>query len=391
MNLFFVFIFLIFSSILSIESQAQGFIPGPNLEYDFSQFDWEVFSDPENVQEHIDSRRQTLEYVGPAGIILGLNIGKLDLVRLELELDLYKEGIKRGLSDYEIQQAEEAIRRHWENIRDIEAQIRGYAGLGVARAGDLEATIQGLQLGAIDAAGDYRKDVWELYKGDHEVLFNMVEKTDKKLFSALDSNDEAYARMILPQVEEYTKKMGGLTQSYYNSLKSAYQQDKLNLGRDDIQILIDAHDNSFQIYKCFLKNFKNPEGEHQQALKGVIQDWHASQSFWGADSMIEAYKKGIESNPLFVASELHKFISAPEEVKGMIAKFYRNDILNNQEFINTENRYKLGARVDALIGLKYFGLLNNEEEDLFERAISAGIIEKVGKGNVYFGYNRPIP
>ena len=383
MRLFSAFVFLIFSS-LCFQAQAQGFIPGPNLEYDFNQFDWQAFSDKENVQKYIDFRRGTLEVV-PARITNVLNLGKADLIRLEQELELYKQGIKVGLFKSEIARAEEAIGRHWKNVNSLEAQIQMSAGL---KAFGEDVKFVPIQPNVVVKAEDYRRDVWELYKGDHEVLFNMVEKTDKNLFSTLNSNDEAYAKMILPQVEQYTKKMGGITQSYYDSLKSAYQ-DELPLGRDDVKILIDAYDDSFQIYKCFLKNFKNPVGEHQQALKVVIQEWYASQSFWGADSMIGAYKKGIESNPWAVASELHRFRPAPQEVRDMIAKFYRNDILNNEEFIKTEERRKLGARVDALIGLKYFGVINEEEQELFNKALEQGVIEAIG-GASFFGYSRPI-
>ena len=374
-KLFFVFIFF-FS--LVFQAQAQVLIPGSVFEYDFNQFDWSAFINEENIQKHIDFRNQSFKFFGPDSVITGLNLGKLDLVRLEQELRFYEQGLKAGLSSEEIQRAEEAIRLHRDNIFSIENTILdqgfklGFSGSNVA---DPE----------IQAHLDIVK---ELYKGDHEVLFNMVEKTDKKLFSALGSNDEAYAKLILPQVDQYTKKMGDITQSYYDSLKSAYQ-DELPLGRDDVKILIDAYDDSFQIYKCFLKNFKNPVGEHQQALKVVIQEWYASQSFWGADSMIGAYKKGIESNPWVVASELHRFRPAPQEVRDMIAKFYRNDILNNEEFIKTEERRKLGARVDALIGLKYFGVINEEEQELFNKALEQGVIEAIG-GASFFGYSRPI-
>ena len=44
----------------------------------------------------------------------------------------------------------------------------------------------------------------------------------------------------------------------------------------------------------------------------------------------------------------------------MISDFYKNDIIN--EFINTEESSKLGAREDALIGLNYLGLLSEQEK-----------------------------
>ena len=78
----------------------------------------------------------------------------------------------------------------------------------------------------------------------------------------------------------------------------------------------------------------------------------------------------------------------------MIADFYKNDIINNPEFQNTEESYKLGSRVDALVGLKYLGVLDEdeykEELKLFEKALKAGIIEEVDK-NSYFTFNDPLP
>ena len=373
MRLFVAFVFLIFSS-LSIESQAQGFIPGPVFEYDFNQFDWSAFSDTANVQKHIDFRNQGFHFFGAnTNTLDGLNLGKADLIRLEQELELYKRGIKTGLSSEEMQLAEETIQRHWENINNISAQIQGYAGLGAVEKRSIEN-----HMGA-----------WELYKGDHKVLFNMVEKTDQNLYNLLGNNDEAYAELILPQVEKYTKQMGKITQSYYDSLWSADQNQDLSVKNMDH--LIDTYSNSLQIYNCFKKNFKNPVGTHQIALMNTIESWYGQQSALGAKGLIEAYTKGIESNPWFVVSKLHRFTPAPQGVKAMIAEFYRKDILNNKDFISTDEQRKLGARVDALLGLKYLGLLNSEEQQLFDQAIKAGVIEKVGKGNSFSGSSRPLP
>ena len=381
MRLFSAFVFLIFS-FLCFQAQAQGFIPGPNLEYDFNQFDWQAFSDKENVQKYIDFRRGTLEVV-PARITNVLNLGKADLIRLEQELELYKRGIKTGLSSEEIQLAEEAIQRHWENINNISVQIQGYAELGAVEKIRIPLKKK------IESIEDFHMGAWELYKGDHKVLFNMVEKTDQNLYNLLGNNDEAYAELILPQVEKYTKQMGKITQSYYDSLWSATQNQ--DLSDKNMDHLIDTYSSSLQIYNCFKKNFKNPVKTHQIALMNTIESWYGQQSALGAKGLIEAYTKGIVSNPWFVVSKLHRFTPAPQGVKAMIAEFYRKDILNNKDFINTEDDYKLGARVDALVGLKYLGFLNSEEQQLFDQAIKAGVIEKVGKGNYFSGSSRPLP
>ena len=129
MRLFFILIFLFFSSAL-FQVQAQVLIPGSVFEYDFNQFDWQAFSAKKNIQKYIDFRNQRFHFFG-AGLnaLTGLNLGKLDLIRIEQELELYKQGIKPGLLAEEIRQAEEAIRLHRESINNIEAQIRGYAGV----------------------------------------------------------------------------------------------------------------------------------------------------------------------------------------------------------------------------------------------------------------------
>ena len=375
-RLFFTFVFLIFS-FLSIQSQAQVLIK-QSISENMDLFDWQAFIDKENIQKNIGFRNQGFNLFGAnINILDRLNFDKLDLVQLEKELELYKQGVKRALSSEDIQRAEEAIKLYRDNIEIIENAI-------------LE---QGFKAGfiteATPTAQAYRKAIQELYQTDHEIVFNLVEKTDKRLFSALGANDEAYAKLILPQVDQYAKKMGKITQSYYDSLWSADQNQDLSVKNMDH--LIDTHSSSLQIYNCFKKNFKNPVGEHQIALMNTIGNWYGQQSALGAKGLIEAYTKGIVSNPWFVVSKLHRFTSAPQGVKVMIAEFYRKDILNNKDFINTDEQRKLGARVDALLGLKYLGFLNNEEQQLFDRALSAGVIEKVGKGNYFSGSSRPLP
>ena len=187
-------------------------------------------------------------------------------------------------------------------------------------------------------------------------------------------------------------KNGGITRSYYDSLWSA-DQGQVAVMKENVSHLAKIHSDSLEIYRCFLKNFQNPTGaSYQQALSKAIQDWYGRQSELVAKALIEAYRrqKG-ELNPFFV-SKLNKFeTEAPVEVKLMISDFYKNDIINNPDFINTEKSSKLGARVDALIGLKYLGVLNEDENraerELFERALSAGIIKKIDEDS-FFSFSR---
>ena len=287
MRLFFYLIFLFF---LPFQSQAQGFIPGLNLEYNFNEFDWQVFSDRINVQKQIEFRSETVNLFGYEAVITGVNLAKLDLVRIEQELSLYEQEIKEGLSYEEIEQAKEAIRLHRENISSIEGTILQEGLMLKVMGGSTVVSA----LASIEA-------VRELYKGDQEIVFNLVEKTDEKLYSAL-GNDEDYAKLILPQVEQYTKKMGSITQSYYDSLWSS---DQVELDKSYINNLIGIHSSSLEIYKCFLKNFQNPEGrEYQQKLKETIESWYGLQSQLGAEALISAYQKGIKTNPSAVTNSL---------------------------------------------------------------------------------------
>ena len=342
----------------------------------------QTFIDRENIQKQINFENQIFELLGPGlNTITSLNIGKSDLVRLEQELDLYKKGIKQGLSPEMIGSAEEAIQLHWDNVNNIENQIKDYAVLG--------GSFDVVPVAPIEETLSYRNGVWELYKGDHDVLFNMVEKKDEALYKALGANDEAYAEFISPYVTRYMAKIGDTAGSYWNSLQWAYNT-KGPLIKDDVASLKEMYHNSLEIYKCFTKNFQEPVGANQQELMGSIQEWHTNQAFLGANSLIEAYNNyGMEANPGAVVMSFFNFDEAPENVKEKIGLFLRNDILNNEEFINTEDTYRLNTRVDALIGLKYLNLLNEEEKQVFDEAIQIGVIEDLGKsklrdGNVFF-------
>ena len=394
MKLFFSLIFFIFSSVFFQQIQAQVLIPGPVFEYDFDQFDWQAFIDEENIQKHIDFRNQGFHYLGVGpNVLTDLNLGKLDLIRLELELDLYKQGIKQGLSGYEIQQAEEAIRLHWENVRNIEGQIRGYAGFEATIAGDkIVIPMQGV--GNIE---NYRKGAWELYKGDQDIVFNMVEKKDKALYEALGGNDEIYAGFISPYVERYTAKMGGLAQEYSSSLEAAYE-GKAKFNTADVDYLVKMYSDSLKIHNCFKENFTGwTRGAEQRGLEGAIKAWHAKQGLLGMDSFVETYKNykkeyGTSFEIDSVAANLFNFTEAPEEVRERMIDFYRNDIWNNEEFKASKEKPHLRARVNALIGLNFMNALNEEERKFFNRALEEGIIINPGKGpNSFFGFARPLP
>ena len=128
---------------------------------------------------------------------------------------------------------------------------------------------------------------------------------------------------------------------------------------------------------------------NQQGLMGSIQAWHTNQAFLGANGLIKTYENfGMASNPGAVTIELLGFYDAPAEVKEKMGDFLRNDILNNKEYINTNDTTLLGARVDALIGLNSFGLATPEEQELFNKAIERGII-RYHNPHTFFG--RPVP
>ena len=102
----------------------------------------------------------------------------------------------------------------------------------------------------------------------------------------------------------------------------------------------------------------------------------------------------MASNPGAVTIELLGFYDAPVEVKEKIGVFLRNSILNNEEFneefIEVDDRQRLTARVNALIGLNSFGLATPEERGLFNKAIEQGIVRYLNPHN-FTGYPLPLP
>ena len=385
MRLIFSFLFLVF---IFVSVQVKGQVL---LEYEVSEdmdlFDWRVFIEEGEIEGQVDFRKRRFDLygVGP-NVLTGLNLSKLDLVQIELELGLYKKGLKLGLSVEEIERAEEAIERHWESIVNIERQIRYHAGL----LWDIEE--EELDFSSIRMAGsveDYQKGVWELYKGDQETLLNMLDKKYEDVYKELGEDDELYAELILSPVEGYMRKIEDLSTAYYDSWISDYELG-LEVNRSEVYNLFELYKDNLAVYRCYLKNFREPEGEiYQEELMGSIEGWYDNQSALGADNYIESYKYGMTTDPASTVYDLHRFGLAPLGVRERIAKFYREDVLNNPEFIDTDDTYRLGARVDALIGLRYLRLLEPEEQELFDRAFEEGVIRRSSRG--YFGYGRPLP
>ena len=374
MKLFFSLVFIFFFTFL-FQIQAQVLIPYPG---NLKQFNWSAFSNKASTQEHIDFRNTMFNAIGAGALTISyINIEKSQLAKLEQELALYKQEIKTDLR-IDIEEAEEAIQFHWENIISIEKQIQAYAGLGVSFE-DLEGITVAPMIGDAKA---YRDAVWDLYQGDHEIIFNMVEKKDEDLYKALGGDDEAYAQFILPYVKKYTEKIEGTAKDYFASLQSAYDTES-SFNTDDIASLIEMYSGSLEIYNCFNENFKNPKGEGQQALMGAIETWHRDQGLLGADSLIETYEHyGMEANPHAIVSSLHEFREAPGEVKVKVGSFFR-DIWNDDTFkMGTDNIQKW-AHINSLIGLKYLDTLNEGEEKVFNEFLEKEIIRAHPNGVTY--------
>ena len=366
MRLLFSFVFLFF---LSFQAQAQSLIEYP-IHLNMDEFDWEAFTNKENIQKHIDRRNRRFKIHGAK--IITIDLSKKDLVQIEQELELYKRGIKTGLSSEIIQLAEEAIALHRENVNSIENKINAYAGLG--------GSIDVLVMEQINGTKpEFYKETWELSEAEHEIVFNMVNIEDKRLYEALGSNDEDYAEFIIPYVKRLLKKIQNTTEAYYNSLGGELDYE-IPLGRGylyrettfksfNADNLIDMYSNSLEIYNSFVKNFENrPIGSHQKELMRVIEDWYVHQAFLAVDGWINSYKiYGIYLRPLAVIRQLRNFYEAPMEIKKMIALFLRNDILNNEELMR-EYLFSLDARIDALEILHSLGLATTEETELYNVA-----------------------
>ena len=387
MKLFFSLFFLFFS-FSPFQSQGQVLMDY-QVYQNMDQFDWLDFINEENIQEHINFRNQRFNLHAVNNTITGLNIAKLQLLRIEQELGLYRQRIKTGLP-VDIRDAEGAIQSHLNNIINIEQKIQAQAGFRdtIMESGVFAATPE-LTGRLLESTGitDYRNGVKELYKGDHDVMFNIVEKKDQNLYNLLGQNDELFAEFALPQVEKYTTKMENTAGAFYSALSSLDQNSTTGLDRDTVNTLIFMFDDSLEIYNCFLKNFPNPEGESQQELKRIIEDWHEQQSEWGAEALMTAYQYGIKNHPTKVTRSLLDFQIVSSDTKTKMGAFYRDEFLNNPDF---NNPYFQGARVNALIGLKYLDLLEGSEVELFDKAVEEGVIKSLGE-NSFSSTTKPLP
>ena len=391
MKLLFSFIFLFF---LSFSTQAQGLflIEEPNSS-NMEQFDWQTFINKENIKKYIDKRNELFDRFG-GGVINGIRLDKIHLVRIEQELKLYEMGIKAGLSPEMIQATKEAITLHWKNVNNTENQVKAYAGL---RGSVAFTTMEQIN------EKDYYNGTWKLYEADHEIVFNMVKKGDKLLYKTLGSNDEFYVKFIILDVKRPLERITNTAEAYYNSLGSElnykttrdteYRYIKGPFKNLNVTSLTDMYLNSLKIYNSFIENFKTPIGKHQKELMRAIKDWHIHIAFLAVKGWIDSYKiYGVNTNPVIPAARLRKFYEAPMEVKQEIAIFLRNDIFYNKIFTNTDDKNKFRARVNALIGLHALGVATVEEENLYNQAVEQGIITpNVTHANSYAARSLPLP
>ena len=87
---------------------------------------------------------------------------------------------------------------------------------------------------------------------------------------------------------------------------------------------------------------------------------------------------------------LQDYKDAPEDVKMTIADFYRK-IVTDEAIRNSPNKLERIAYTNSLIGLKYFGALNPEEETAFDQALDQGTIrQSVSNPNAFLGRVPPL-
>ena len=298
MKLLFSFIFLFF---LSFQTQAQVLIEYP-IHLNMDEFDWQAFTNKENIQRDIYRRNRRFKTYGVKSH--SIDLSKIDLVQIEQELELYKRGIKTGLSSERIQLAEAVIALHRRHVNSIEYQINTYAGLGDSVDIRIMEQINGTN-------EEFYKETWELYKIDHEIVLNMLKKEDQNLYKALGSNDEDYAEFITSYVKRFIKKIQNTTQNYYYSLgrEVDYKTTRDIVGgyikgtfkELNAISITDIYMDSLEIYESFFKNFKNPVGEHQKELMNILENWYGDQVLMGlnylnvvTDKEQEIYKEFIE-------------------------------------------------------------------------------------------------
>jgi len=365
----------IFFFILPFQLQAQVLI-APGL--DISQFDWPSFYNPENIQNYIDFRQQTLE-VGILIATFGLGVDKTDL--LQLQQELYKDSIKERLTPDEIIKAQKAIDHHWSSIKDMEDQLRASVGFGLIPSEESFVTDSSSFI--LDPYSSVYKGVWGLYKDDYQIVFNFLERVvDEEFYQALGSDDERYAGYILPYVMDYIRKSQKMTKAYTTVLERAYENPEYYKEPYIVALNVMAL-RSRELYKCFIKNFQNLEGENQRALREAMTAWYNEQSLQGARGLITEYelfntKPSIVGLPHSNVSVLvgYTYDGTPEVVREKLEPFFRA--------VLTDKRLKAGfsrtsAFLNALIGLKKLNALTPDEEKIFKRVKELGGIKYAPK------------
>ena len=322
-----------------------------------------------NIQEHIKHRDDMFYIRGSSVLYISyINTEKSDLV--EIDKQLYKLEREGALSSTVIDSAKGAVKAHHKNLTDIENQIRAYAGL----TGE-EAVIKLDR----DIKKFYYSGAWELYKSDHQLVFDLIEKTDENFYGAFN-DDEEYIGFITDYVEPYIEQSRASAHIYSNFLDESFTAGT-GFNISYVGRLGQMYLRSLDMYNCALKNFQIDGGAKQKGLIESIGNWHEEQSQLSADWLMEAYKIDKGDNYIHAYSavaNIHKFKSAPESTKAKVEDFLR-EVWNDESLkAATDHRRAQKIPLKALIGLKEFGALNEEEEEAFNSAFDQGIIRDTG-------------
>ena len=296
-----------------------------------------------------------------------INTEKSNLVKIEKQL--YKLEREGALSPTVLRSTKDAVKAHHKNLTDIETRVKSYAGL-----------IPGVDANPPTGLGskeNFYSRAWELYKSDHQLVFDLIEKTDRGFYKVF-GNDEEYIDFVTDYVAPYIEQSRESAQAYSNLLEKSFSvQADFNptyLGRLDRIYL-----RSLDMYNCALKNFQIEGGANQKNLIETIGNWHEEQSRLSASRLMESYtiyQEDIRNSHAAVKS-LQKLKSAPENTKKDVENFLRG-IWNDESLKNASNRRAQKIPLEALIGLKEFGALNEEEEEAFNSVFDQGIIRDTG-------------
>ena len=220
---------------------------------------------------------------------------------------------------------------------------------------------------------------WELYKSDHQLVFDFIEKTDENFYRAFKGNDEEYIGFITGYVEPYIEQSRESAQAYSNFLEKSFSA-QADFNPSYIASLNQIYLRSLDMYNCALKNFQIEGGANQKGLIESIGNWHEDQSQLSASRLMEAYRIYEEDirNSHAVVSNLDIYKSAPEGTKKDVENFLRE--VWNDESLKACKQIAEHREIplEALIGLKEFGALNEEEEEAFNSAFDQGIIRDTG-------------